>query len=128
MGHEGKSTAIRPEWEELDAIPIHPDCPFVRDVDVASDALEHALEEGCISRQAAALRLGVLNVRRIIIKEAQYAYGCPLMDKPEDGEPVCGASLNCPLPIGRIETLGFGDTRDGITNALSTTDKGNTGF
>jgi|GEM_PF-1838599 len=125
MGLESKPT-IRPEWQELDAIPSHPTCPFVRNLDVATGAIMRARDAGRISNEVAEQRLSVLDIRRVIVVEAQGMYPCPLANA-EGAEEGCGAGTSCSLPIDQIESLGFGNTQDGILNAIMAR-KGNTGF
>ena len=125
MGLESKPT-IRPEWQDLDAVPSHPTCPFVRNLDVATSAIIRARDAGRISNEAAEQRLRVLDIRRVIVAEAQEKYPCPLANV-EGTEEGCEAGVSCSLPIGQIEILGFGNTQDGILNAIMAR-KGNTGF
>lgn len=118
--------AMRPERHELGVVPAHPDCAFVRNLDIASAAIIPARDTGRINSEVADRRLKVLDVRRIIVAEAQEVYPCPRANA--DGTEVgCEAGVSCSLPIEQIESLGFGSTHDGILNAIMAY-KGNTGF
>jgi hypothetical protein len=109
---------LRGEWEELDAIPKHRECPLVEDTDAATRSVEKAESCGLIDPKEAAARRGIINMRRIIIAETQEAHGCPRQDMTDEERKDDEKTYNCKLPCARTENTAFG-TSDQIPMLLS---------
>lgn len=106
---------VRAEWGDLDVLPEFPACPTAIDIDLAHDTIDTAVNAGVIDQESAKRRISVLNLRRIVLSNAQAEYGCRgqcVAEVPAEEAPVMPgqlpADLTCNLPVGRIETFAFG--------------------
>ena len=101
---------LRCEWAKLGFSPRYPDCPLVRNIDTAHDAVRMAQEAGLISDAVADQRIGMLNLRRMAIVAAQEQYGCP--QGTCDVEEGVAEGYDCLLPVGSIEFSAFGEPHE----------------
>mgnify|MGYP001002176079 CR=1 FL=1 len=127
---------IRTEWKELNAVPAHPNCPIVKDLDIAHTTIENAVGAGIIDAETAQRRIGAINLRRLVITNAQAEYGCRGVcdgeaadEYFEAGQPKAepgklAPDLICDLPVGRVEAYAFGGSMEFSQTPVTVQTKG----
>lgn len=102
----------RSEWEGLTL--CHPDCPIVRSIDAAQNALNIAKEKGIVDGKPYRDRVASLSLRRVVVAASQQTFGCSRLQAVETeatlGEDLGHGNSQCSLPTSEVNDLAFGSS------------------